>query len=292
MPDFSPFPTTQAQIYFSDLDIQKAQIQVISSPQHGALVPGLHRDNMPYPSSDWDGAAYHPDAGYTGYDKFSMRVSDGKYSIVIYYNLQIFDGLPYANAANQDPWCIGQNFKISSIATGLSSIAQEDLTGAQIRYANLPGMALGQEESGTHSVVITLDETASGYGWFIDATPADNTEFLPTSNPNEWIAKADSAAAGKMDMLSVLLHEYGHALGLDHSLDRHDFMAPRKLGRRKLNPSFGKRGQVHLPYAIASTLGKTAGKTGTEEVKPASSQIRKTECGVDFSQRVPRESAL
>jgi hypothetical protein len=114
MPDFSPFPTTQAQIYFSDLDIEKAQIQVISSPQHGALVPGLHRDNMPYPSSDWDGSAYHPDAGYTGYDKFSMRVSDGKYSIVIYYNLQIFDGLPYANAANQDPWCIGQNFKISS----------------------------------------------------------------------------------------------------------------------------------------------------------------------------------
>jgi hypothetical protein len=27
-----------------------------------------------------------------------------------------------------------------------------------------------------------------------------------------------------MDMLSVLLHEYGHALGIDHSADGHDYM--------------------------------------------------------------------
>jgi VCBS repeat-containing protein len=70
-----------------------------------------------------------------------------------------------------------------------------------------------------------LDTNAAGYNWFIDPTPADNSEFLPTSNPNEWVAKAGSDAAGKMDMLSVLLHEYGHALGIDHSADSHDYMA-------------------------------------------------------------------
>lgn len=40
---------------------------------------------------------------------------------------------------------------------------------------------------------------------------------LPTSNPNEWVAKIGSPAHGKMDMYTVLLHEYGYALGLDHS---------------------------------------------------------------------------
>lgn len=51
-----------------------------------------------------------------------------------------------------------------------------------------------------------------------------NEEFLPTSNPNEWVAKADSAAAGKMDWLSVWWYELGHALGLEHSAGD-DFMA-------------------------------------------------------------------
>jgi hypothetical protein len=64
----------------------------------------------------------------------------------------------------------------------------------------------------TTGTSITLDINAAGYGWYVDPNPASNADFLPTSDPNVWMAKAGSAAAGKMDMLSVLLHEYGHAL--------------------------------------------------------------------------------
>lgn len=90
-----------------------------------------------------------------------------------------------------------------------------------VNIAALLGGAIGQI-TGTN---ITLDDNAAGYNWFIDSTPADNSEFLPTSNPYEWVAKAGSDAAGKMDMLSVLLHEYGHALGIEHSANGHDYMA-------------------------------------------------------------------
>ena len=62
---------------------------------------------------------------------------------------------------------------------------------------------------------ITLDDNAAGHGWFIDATPGANEEFLATSDANVWVAKEGSAADGKMDMLSVLLHEYGHVLGIE-----------------------------------------------------------------------------
>ena len=94
------------------------------------------------------------------------------------------------------------------------------LTSTTISFSNLAGAAVGQ----TTDNAIRLDTDAADHGLFIDSTPADNSEFLPTSNPNEWIAKAGSDAAGKMDMLSVLLHEYGHALGIAHSSDANDFM--------------------------------------------------------------------
>lgn len=96
-----------------------------------------------------------------------------------------------------------------------------------LNWGPLDGSTLAQT-TGTGpgpTAQITLDTDAAGYGWFIDDTPYLNDEFLPTSNPNEWVARPGSAAEGKMDRLTVLLHEYGHALGLDHSADAHDFMA-------------------------------------------------------------------
>ena len=69
-----------------------------------------------------------------------------------------------------------------------------------------------------------LELTPIFFNWFIDTTPSLNEEWLPTSNPNEWVAKVGSAAYGKMDMLSVLLHEYGHALGIEHTADQYNYM--------------------------------------------------------------------
>ena len=111
-------------------------------------------------------------------------------------------------------------------------------------FTNLPGTAVGETTGEGAAANILLDINAAGRGWYISGAGSlgleatnptanlsqwesgwlNNDDYLPTSNPNEWIAKAGSAAADKMDLLSVLLHEYGHALGFEHSSDPHDFM--------------------------------------------------------------------
>ena len=44
--------------------------------------------------------------------------------------------------------------------------------------------------------------------WFIDDTPSDDLEF--------GVADHDNPAAGEMDLLTAVMHELGHVLGLDH----------------------------------------------------------------------------
>ena len=75
-------------------------------------------------------------------------------------------------------------------------------TGITVTVADPPGGAVGQTVGEGINATITLDTTAANYNWFIDPTPSDNSEYLPTSNPYEWVANAGTAAFGKIDMLS------------------------------------------------------------------------------------------
>jgi hypothetical protein len=66
---------------------------------------------------------------------------------------------------------------------------------------------LGQAACGK---VITIDHNAAGFGWFVDTTPRDDKEFT------KLISKSERAAPGmtRMDLLTVVMHEMGHILGL------------------------------------------------------------------------------
>jgi hypothetical protein len=84
--------------------------------------------------------------------------------------------------------------------------------------------------------VIMLDRTADGYGWFVDPTPGDDSEFGPGT--------VKSPAHGHIDLLSVVAHELGHLLGYGES-DGNDvtgeYLAP---------------GVRHVPAAIPSPLAQ------------------------------------
>lgn len=56
-------------------------------------------------------------------------------------------------------------------------------------------------------------------GWFVDPTPDDDDEFerKPLDNGHEVLrAKEDGPAHNKMDLYTVVKHEFGHMMGLDH----------------------------------------------------------------------------
>src|SRR5262249_41538995 len=68
---------------------------------------------------------------------------------------------------------------------------------------DLPGATLGLASGQT----IWLDGNAAGWGWFVDRTPWEDSEFT---------TPGDQGEQGRMDLLTVLMHELGHVLGLDH----------------------------------------------------------------------------
>lgn len=78
-----------------------------------------------------------------------------------------------------------------------------DLGNIQIQIADLGGTTLGLAAGNT----IWLDDNATGWGWFVDPTPWDDSEFT---------TPGDQGEQNRMDLQSALEHEIGHLLGHDH----------------------------------------------------------------------------
>jgi hypothetical protein len=85
-----------------------------------------------------------------------------------------------------------------------SGLVPQDFDWSKLRFAitDLGPAYLGL---GNPDGAILLDDDGAGWGWFVDGSPSEDGEFASSNT--------DAAAVAHMDLLTVVMHEIGHALG-------------------------------------------------------------------------------
>ena len=90
-----------------------------------------------------------------------------------------------------------------------------DLSGIDFQIMDFKGRGVGILGQTTPDMIY-IDADAAGWGWFVDPTPQDDVEFSEPGGDDE----------GRMDLLTAVMHEIGHALGYgDLAGDADDLMS-------------------------------------------------------------------
>jgi hypothetical protein len=110
---------------------------------------------------------------------------------------------------------------------------------------------------------IVIDDNGAGLGWFIDVTPNADEEFAASARTRT-SAGPDSASA-RMDLLTVVMHEMGHVLGLgDLDLQPHaeQLMAGTlAVGQRRVPVSHTSADSPSIDYSFLLARTRTTDRS-------------------------------
>jgi hypothetical protein len=126
---------------------------------------------------------------------------------------------------------------------GITDAMLARLDGINVAVGNLERAELGMVLGDT----LLIDADAAGFGWFVDATPGESSEFTDKVARDVFTAAPGSNAYGHYDLATVLAHELGHVLGFDH-----EDAARFPVMREELDPG--------MRYVMAAAAGTPGGK--------------------------------
>jgi hypothetical protein len=136
------------------------------------------------------------------------------------------------------------------IDAGATAAQVDAMRAVQFGIVDMAGIYVGSSNHG----VINIDSDGAGFGWFVDSTPGEDSEF--EGSGTRLTADAGGAAEGKLDLLTVLIHELGHQIGLDDEYSTSEgedvMFGYMRVGERRL-PADGE-----ADGAVPGSIGATA----------------------------------
>jgi hypothetical protein len=173
----------------------------VADPESGVLTWKLRNSNSSGPPDltqfAYGGDTFLPVTGDWNFPALPLLAEGGE----LFVN-PVTDSISTGQLAGVVSAALGRLQQAGVQASLLAELANVVVEIGQLAPGKLGLAYVGQDR-------IVVDANAAGHGWFVDPTPLQDEEFLGGR-----FAGPGSAAEGRMDLLSVVLHEMGHIAGL------------------------------------------------------------------------------